>query len=148
MSVNGQYSGWFRVVWCKNRYETKGSAVSMWYLFLICAEFLSILVRQNKSIGGIKILDEEILLSQFADDTTFFLMANKNCFMHVYVHYNSLAWTWFLCGQVCKNAHLQECSHVKFIPELNLHWNPATFKVLGMVFSTNVHETVLINYKK
>ena len=31
------------------------------------------------------------------------------------------------------------------MPELNVNWNPATFKVLGVVFSTKVHEIVLIN---
>ena len=38
-------------------------------------------------------------------------------------------------------------SRVKFMPKLNLNWNPVTFKVLGVVFYTNVHETVLINYE-
>ena len=38
-------------------------------------------------------------------------------------------------------------SNVKFMPELNFNWNPLTFRVLGVVFSTNVHEIVLINYK-
>ena len=33
------------------------------------------------------------------------------------------------------------------MPELNVNWNPATFKVLSVVFSTNVHEIVLINYE-
>ena len=37
--------------------------------------------------------------------------------------------------------------NVKFIPELNFNWNPVTFWVLGVVFSTNVHEIVLINYE-
>ena len=31
--------------------------------------------------------------------------------------------------------------------EFNLNWNPLTFKMLGVVFSTNVHEIVLINYE-
>ena len=43
------------------------------YLFLICAELLASMIRQNENIYGINILDEEILLSQFADGTTFFL---------------------------------------------------------------------------
>ena len=43
------------------------------YFFLICAELLALMIRQNKNIHGINILDEEVLLSQFADDTTFFL---------------------------------------------------------------------------
>ena len=42
------------------------------YLFLMCAELLASMIRQNENIHGINILDEEILLSQFADDTTFF----------------------------------------------------------------------------
>ena len=41
----------------------------------------------------------------------------------------------------------REHSPVKFMPELNLNWNPATFKVLGVVFSTNVHGIVLNNYE-
>ena len=43
------------------------------YLFLIRAELLASMIRQNENIHGINILDEEILLPQFADDTTFFL---------------------------------------------------------------------------
>ena len=38
-------------------------------------------------------------------------------------------------------------SNVKFMPELNFYWNPVTFTVLGVVFSTNVHEIVLTNYE-
>ena len=33
-------------------------------------------------------------------------------------------------------------SQVKFMPELGLNWNPATFKVLGVMFSTDLHEIV------
>ena len=36
---------------------------------------------------------------------------------------------------------------MKFMPELNFNWNPVTFRVLGVVFSTSVHEIVLINYE-
>ena len=66
MFVNGQYSEWFDV----RRGTRQGDLLSP-YFFLICAEILSSVVYQNKNIYGIKILDEEIL-SQFADDTTFF----------------------------------------------------------------------------
>ena len=36
---------------------------------------------------------------------------------------------------------------VKFMPELGLNWNPATFKVLGVMFSTDLHEIVPINFE-
>ena len=52
---------------------------------LICGEILSVWVRQNKSIGGIKILDEEILFSQFADDTTFFFLDGKRESFYAYI---------------------------------------------------------------
>ena len=32
------------------------------------------------------------------------------------------------------------------MPEINLDWNPVTFKVLGVVFSTDVLEIVTINF--
>ena len=36
-------------------------------------------------------------------------------------------------------------SRTKFMPELNFTCNPATFKVLDVIFSTNIQETVLLN---
>ena len=37
--------------------------------------------------------------------------------------------------------------NVKFMLESNFNWNPVTFRVLSVVFSTNVHEIVPINYE-
>ena len=38
-------------------------------------------------------------------------------------------------------------SNVKCMAELNISWSPVTFRVFGVVYSTNVHETVLTNYE-
>ena len=43
------------------------------YIFLLCAEVLSLMLKHNAAINGIKIGDVEYLLSQFADDTTIIL---------------------------------------------------------------------------
>ena len=43
------------------------------YLFVLCAEILAILIRNEKNIKGLTIANEEIKISQFADDTTLFL---------------------------------------------------------------------------
>ena len=43
------------------------------YIFILCAEILSIRIRQNKHIKGILIGKNEIKISQFADDTSLFL---------------------------------------------------------------------------
>ena len=66
--LNGYYSEWFEAM----RGTWQGDPLSA-YLFLICAENLSLLIRQNQNIKGIKVLDEETVLLQFAGDTTFFL---------------------------------------------------------------------------
>ena len=41
---------------------------------------MSIMIRQINPVRGIKIADEDILLSQFADDTTFVLGDTRDCF--------------------------------------------------------------------
>ena len=68
MHVNGQYFQWFDM----KRGKRQGDPLSP-YFFLICAELLASMIRQNENIYGINILGKEILLSQFADGTTFFL---------------------------------------------------------------------------
>ena len=65
VSVNGQYTEWFSV----QRGVRLGDPCFP-YIYLICAEIVSVLLRQNRRINGIKIKVREFLLSQFADDTT------------------------------------------------------------------------------
>ena len=38
-------------------------------------------------------------------------------------------------------------SKLRFMPEINLHWNPVTVTVLGVVFSTDVLEIVTISFE-
>lgn len=40
------------------------------YLFIMCAEILAIMIKQNKDIKGIFINDNEHKISQYADDTS------------------------------------------------------------------------------
>ena len=40
------------------------------YIFLLCAEILAILIKQNHDIKGIIINDKEHKISQYADDTS------------------------------------------------------------------------------
>lgn len=50
------------------------------YIFLLCAEILSLMLKQDKGIKGIKIGDTEYTVSQFADDTTIMLDGSEQSF--------------------------------------------------------------------
>ena len=76
----------FRVVWCEKRYGTRESTVSK-FVFQI----VSIMVRQNKTICDIEILDEDILLPQLADWQPFFPDGKWESFhARIYVRYSTL----------------------------------------------------------
>ena len=50
------------------------------YLFIFCAEVLGNSVRNDTRIQGIKVLDTECKISQYADDTTFILDGSQSSF--------------------------------------------------------------------
>ena len=91
------------------------------------------------------------MLSQFAYDTSFFLDGIRDCFYScirilqcfasmsgLQLNYDKSTAVWIGPLRNCKT---------KFMPELNFTWNPATLKVLGVIFSTNIQEIVLLNYE-
>ena len=64
---NGFMTNFFKV----SRGVRQGCSLSP-YLFILCAEILAHKIRGEENIKGIEILNEEIKLTQFADDTTLF----------------------------------------------------------------------------
>ena len=50
------------------------------YLFILCVAVLAEAVRRNKSIKGITIDEQEINISQYADDTTLILDGSRDSF--------------------------------------------------------------------
>ena len=65
MIVNGHLSDWFYL----QRGCRQGDPLSP-YLFILCAEILAALIRNDKDIKGIQILNTAFVISQYADDTT------------------------------------------------------------------------------
>ena len=61
--INGHLSEWFFL----HRGCRKGDQISP-HIFLFPDEILAILIKNNKSIKGIKIGDKEFVISQYADD--------------------------------------------------------------------------------
>ena len=48
------------------------------YLCIIAVEVLGCFVRQNKDIRGLKVLKEEVKISQYAEDTVIFLQPDES----------------------------------------------------------------------
>lgn len=143
--INGHMSDWFTV----QRGCRQGDPLSP-YIFILCAEILAILIRNNKNIKGIKIGSEHFLITQYADDTSLFLdgseksLRNALNVLKLYARISGLGMNtektkvvWF--GSM-KN------STVRFCQEENLLWETHNFKVLGINFSINLQEMVEINY--
>ena len=65
MHQNGWSSGFFTL----SRGVRQGCPLSP-YLFILCAEILGNAVRNDPKVRGIKVLDTECKISQYADDTT------------------------------------------------------------------------------
>ena len=144
--VNGRYSEWFDV----QRGTRQGDPLSP-YLFLLCAEILSIMIRQNHNIKGIKVGKIFVLLSQFADDTSFFLDGTKRSFCACIRTLTVFSRMSGLCINFEKSAAIwigsQKGSDVKFMPEIGLQWNPLLFRILGVIFSSELKDMASVNFK-
>ena len=147
ISFNGQYSKWFNL----HRGCRQGDPISP-YLYLICAEILSLMIRSNSNIKGLKLKDKDILLSLFADDTTLYLDGSEQSFKEAIGVIESFT---KISGLKMNNDKTQiawlgsqKNSNTKYMIDRNFIWDPGTFKVLGVLFSTNTEDISKLNYKE
>ena len=146
ISVNGQYSSRFPI----QRGVRQGDPVSP-YLYLVCAEILSLMNRRNIKIKGIKIKNKEQLLSQFADDTTLYLNGPEKSFIEAINMFSKFSHIFGLKINFDKTQIIwigsQKNCGIKYMRDKNFVWDPGTFTVLGITFSTNTDMIVKINLK-
>jgi hypothetical protein len=112
------------------------------YIFLICAEILSILVRNNNNIKGISINGEEYLITQYADDTTFILdgtsqsLESTMTLLDYYsdisglkINYTKSKAIWIGSKKYSKEVY----HHARW----KLEWGENKFNLLGINFTVN-----------
>lgn len=145
--VNGHISKSFQI----DRGCRQGDPLSP-YFFVLCAEVLAVMIRNNKDIKGITIDDEEFKISQYADDTTLILDGSQQSLEGVMetlddfkkmsglgINTEKTAAVWI--GN-SKNNTNPICPHLP----LDWHFN-GQFNMLGVTFSTDINSMVDINYE-
>ena len=116
------------------------------YLFLLSIEVLLGLIRKNKKIKGISIDNKEY--SQYADDTDFILDGSRTSFeetvntLNIFAEMSGLKINYDK-SEVIWIGSLKDSS-VRYLQNLKL--NPASFKALGVIFSTDIGEFPKLNY--
>lgn len=112
------------------------------YLFILCAEVLSLMLRKENAIKGIDINDKSYLLSQYADDTQIFLDGSET----------SLKVTLGLLKKFYKMSGLKinedktkalwigsmSKSDLRLCREYKLDWEQGPIKILGVTFTPEV----------
>ena len=143
--VNGQISQHFQV----ERGCRQGDPISP-YLFILCAEVLACKIREDKEIKGINIDNTAFKISQFADDTAFLLNDDQRSFEKLFGHLDSFASISGLKLNHGKTLNVwlgSKCnSQVKWLPHLNMTWNPPKFKILGIWFTSTLENMDTLNY--
>ena len=135
--VNGQASSSFKI----ERGCRQGDPISP-YLFILCAEILACRIREDENIKAVKIDEIEFKISQFADDTTFLLDGDRNSFEKLFEHLDSFGDVSGLKINPDKTNNVwlgnKTNSETRWLPHLNMTWNPLRLKILGIWFTYNL----------
>ena len=123
------------------------------YLFIICAEILAIMIKQNKDIKGIVINDKEHKISQYADDTSLTLDGSSeslfsaletieffSSFSGLKINTSKTKIVWIGSKKFSDQVFHHTRSRWK------LDWGSTTFTLLGINFSVNLCEITDMNY--
>lgn len=144
ISLNGNISRWFEV----GRGCRQGDPISP-YIFILCAEVMAIMLRENLNIKGIKINDIETKITQYADDSEILLEGDRNSFEESMRIVDTFGRASGLNLNVNKTNAIwlgsKRNSDVKYMPHLNIVWNPIKFKILGIWFTNDLKECLQLN---
>lgn len=122
------------------------------YIFLLCAEILALMLKENKDIKGITIGDTEYKLSQFADDTTMLLDGSEKSLHETFIILQRYAETSGLKVNDSKTRAVwigsKKFSGETFNHRFKLDWSQTDFTILGIKFSCNLDTIIDINFNE
>ena len=113
---------------------------------------MAIKIRNNKNIKGLRSINIENKLSQFADDTAVILDGSETSLKETM---KELSYFGEISGLKINFAKTQvvwigsmKFSQKILCPELNLSWGKNTFSYLGIDFHSDLSKMVKMNYDK
>ena len=122
------------------------------YVFILCTEILTLLIKHNQNIKGIKIMQNEFKMTQFADDTTLLLDGSQSSLtaslntLEVFGSYSGLK----MNTDKTKVIWIGRKKHSKdkLKTRYSLVWGEEEFDLLGLKFNVDLLKTTTINYNK
>ena len=116
-------------------------------------ELLADSIKSDSNIKTVKIQDKEFILSQYADDTFFLLDGTENSLYHCLNTLDLFAECSGLRVNIDKTKAIwlgcKRHSDTVLLPSRNLTWLfGETFEVLGLIFSTELNRTPVLNHSK
>ena len=122
------------------------------YLFILCGQILSYMIKNNNNIKGIHIGGHEFKITQFADDTTLFLNGTQNCLqaalntLELFGSFSGLKMNTSKTKVIWigRKKHTVEKVNVNS----KLQWGTDSFSLLGIQFSVDLELIPSLNYNK
>lgn len=121
------------------------------YIFLLCAEILSIKIKNNKNITGIKVNNTQYLISQYADDTSIILDGSEKSLRATMKEIDDY---YKLSGLKINQEKTQivwigskKYSEENICSEMNFQWT-TQFKLLGIYYDVDLDKIIKLNYDK
>ena len=120
------------------------------YVFIMCAEILSLMTKNNKKIKGITIDDKEYKLTQFADDTTLLLDGSKTSLqgslnvLEIFGNISGLRMNTDKTKIIWIGR--KKFSKDKISTKYQLEWGTTKFKLLGIDFSVELKDMTDMNF--
>ena len=144
-------NGWSSAFFKLGRGVRQGCPLSP-YLFILCAEILAETITKNENIKGITINEQEIKISQYADDTTLILDGSIVSFttslqiLDLFSEISGLRLNNKKTVALWIGANTEKETNLG--PEKDFKWVKDKVKALGVWLSTNPETTIEANYNE
>ena len=142
-------NGWASEPFSISRGVRQGCPLSP-YLFLICAEILAIMIRQNENIEGIKLGSLEYKVSQYADDTCLTIIADVKGFQEVITIFDRFEKISGLRINYDKTEIMPigslKNTQFKLKTNKKLKWTHGPVRLLGIMITTEKKDLISLNY--